>query len=48
MITFECAWCEGEMVLESLDADRVECPDCAISVEIAPDAPTLATVLVAA
>ena len=40
MITFECAWCEGEMVLESLDANRVECPDCAISVEIAPDATT--------
>ena len=38
MITFECAWCEGEMAMESLDADRVECPDCAVSVEIAPDA----------
>ena len=47
MITFECAWCEGEMVLESLDADRVECPDCAVSVEIAPDVPQL-PVLVAA
>jgi hypothetical protein len=41
MITFECAWCEGEMVLESLDADRVECAECAVSVDIAPDAPTL-------
>jgi len=41
MITFECAWCEGEMVLESLDADRAECPVCAVSVEIAPDAPQL-------
>ena len=40
MITFECAWCDGEMVLESLDADRVECPDCAVSVEFAPDVPT--------
>jgi hypothetical protein len=40
MITFECAWCEGEMELESLDADRVECVDCNISVEIAPDATT--------
>ena len=47
MITFECAWCEGEMVLESLDADRVECPDCVVSVEIAPDVPQL-PVLVAA
>ena len=40
MITFECVWCEGEMVLESLDADRVECRDCAVSVEIAPDVTT--------
>ena len=40
MITFECAWCEGEMAMESLDADRVECPDCAVTVEIAPDATT--------
>jgi hypothetical protein len=37
MITFECAWCEGEMAMDGLDADRVECPDCAVSVEIAPD-----------
>jgi hypothetical protein len=48
MITFECALCEGEMVLESLEADRVECLDCAISVEVAPDAPTLPIALVAA
>jgi hypothetical protein len=48
MITFECAWCDGEMVLESLDADRVECPDCAISVEIAPDVTTSTIVLAAA
>ena len=47
MITFECAWCEGEMVLESLDADRVECLSCAVSVEIAPDA-TAVPVLAAA
>ena len=26
--------------MESLDADRVECPDCAVTVEIAPDATT--------
>ena len=48
MITFECAWCEGEMVLESLDAERVECPECAISVEIAPDVTTTTLVLAAA
>jgi hypothetical protein len=48
MITFECAWCEGEMAMESIDADRVECLDCVVSVEIAPDASTLPVVLVAA
>jgi hypothetical protein len=48
MITFECDWCEGEMAMESIDADRVVCLDCAVSVEIAPDASTLPAVLVAA
>lgn len=43
MITFECAWCDGEMVLEDLDAERVECPNCAISLEIAPDAASTTT-----
>jgi hypothetical protein len=47
MITFECAWCEGELAIETLDADRVECPDCGISIELAADAPSL-PVLVAA
>ena len=47
MITFECAWCEGELAIESLDADRVECPECGVSVDLAPDVPTL-PVLVAA
>jgi hypothetical protein len=36
------------MAMESLDADRVECPECAVVVEIAPDATTLPVVLVAA
>ena len=47
MITFECAWCDGEMVLESLDAQRAECPECATSVEIAPDASTIQVPLAA-
>lgn len=39
MITLECAWCETELRLESLDATSVECADCRISVEIAPNVP---------
>jgi len=48
MITFECAWCDGEMAMESLDADRVECPDCAITFEIAPDTTTTLPIVLAA
>ena len=48
MIIFECAGCEGEMAMDSLDADRVECLDCAVSVEIAPDATTTLPVVLAA
>jgi hypothetical protein len=47
MITFDCAWCDGEMVLESLDAERAECPECAIGIEIAPDATTIQVPLAA-
>ena len=42
MITIECTWCETELVLESLDADRVDCPECLVSVEFAPDPEALA------
>jgi len=42
MITIECTWCEAELVLDSLDADRVDCPDCAVSVEFAQDPEALA------
>lgn len=37
MIIIECAWCDAELALESLDAPSVDCPDCRITVEIAPD-----------
>ena len=42
MITFECSWCDGELALETLDAPSVECPECRITVEIAPDPEPLA------
>jgi hypothetical protein len=42
MITIECSWCEAELVLDSLDADRVDCPDCVVSVEFAQDPEALA------
>jgi Zn finger protein HypA/HybF involved in hydrogenase expression len=37
MIIIECAWCDGELALEAIDATRVDCPDCGISLDIAPD-----------
>ena len=42
MITLECAWCDAEVAMESLDASRVDCPECLVSVEIAPDPAELA------
>jgi hypothetical protein len=40
MITLECAWCEAELTIDGLDATSVECPDCSVSVDFAPDVPT--------
>jgi hypothetical protein len=37
MITLECAWCEGDVTIAGLDATSVECPDCSVTVELAPD-----------
>jgi hypothetical protein len=37
MITIECTWCDAELALDSLDASSVDCPNCRINVEIAPD-----------
>jgi Zn finger protein HypA/HybF involved in hydrogenase expression len=42
MIIIECSWCDGEVALESLDAERVDCPECLVSVEIADDREVLA------
>ena len=37
MITIDCTWCDAELVLDSLDAASVDCPDCRITVDIATD-----------
>jgi hypothetical protein len=42
MITIECSWCEADLVLDRIDATTVECPDCRIVVELAPDPEPLA------
>ena len=42
MIHIECSWCEADLVLATLDAPSVDCPDCRITVHIAPDAEVLA------
>ena len=39
MITLECAWCETELAIEDLDATSLECAECCVSVELAPDLP---------
>ena len=41
MIIIECAWCDSELALETIDAVSVDCPDCGVSLDIAPgDSPT--------
>ena len=42
MITIECSWCDADLVMDSLDATSVDCPDCRVSVEIAADPDLLA------
>jgi hypothetical protein len=42
MILIECAWCDRDVALESLDATSVDCPECLVSVELAPDPEVLA------
>jgi len=37
MITFECAWCDGDVTIDSLDSTEVECAECSVTVEFAPD-----------
>ncbi len=42
MITIECTWCDADLVLDSLDATAVDCPDCRITVDIATDPEAIA------
>jgi hypothetical protein len=42
MITIECTWCEAELALDSIDASSVDCADCRVTVDIAPDPEALA------
>ena len=42
MIHIECTWCDGDLVLSTLDAPSLDCPECGITVEFAPDPETLA------
>jgi hypothetical protein len=42
MITIECSWCETDLVLERIDAISVECPECLVTVDLAPDPEPLA------
>jgi hypothetical protein len=37
MIILECAWCDGDVAIDGLDATSVECPQCSVTVEFAPD-----------
>lgn len=37
MITLECSWCDADLTIDSLDATSVDCPDCRVTVDIAPD-----------
>jgi len=37
MILIECPWCEAELAVETLDEASVDCPDCRITVDFAPE-----------
>ncbi|MBA2717945.1 MAG: hypothetical protein H0U52_01705 [Chloroflexi bacterium] len=42
MIHIECTWCDAELVLASLDAPSVHCPDCRVTVEFSPEPEAIA------
>ena len=44
MIFIECVWCETQVIVDGLDATSVECPDCNVTVEFAPDDPHLISI----
>ncbi len=37
MIIIECSWCDAELAVESLVETSVECPDCRVTIDFAPD-----------
>jgi len=37
MIIIECSWCDAELALETLVEASVDCPDCRITIHLAPD-----------
>jgi hypothetical protein len=37
MIIIECTWCDAELALETLVETSLDCPDCRITVDLAPD-----------
>jgi hypothetical protein len=42
MIFIECAWCDAELALETLVETSVDCPDCRVTVDLAPDSEPIA------
>jgi hypothetical protein len=37
MITLECAWCDADVTMDSLEQTAIVCRDCNVAMEIAPD-----------
>jgi DNA-directed RNA polymerase subunit RPC12/RpoP len=37
MISIECSCCDAELGIESLVETSVECPDCRVTIDFAPD-----------
>ena len=37
MIIIECSWCGLDLVLDSVNAASVDCPECRITIDIASD-----------
>jgi hypothetical protein len=37
MIIIECTWCDAELALETLVETSVDCADCRITIDLAPD-----------
>ena len=42
MIIIECAWCDAGLALDPLVETSVDCPECRVTVDLAPDPEPLA------